>query len=112
MESGRGTLRFQPRQVLRERRDQGVATLAVDVACTGDMPVVIAAGDQLCKGQLLDRRRTGILGSLCGTISSTISSGRLIQPSRMPGASVLDAVPMWITRHGSSPWIAPIPLRS
>ena len=44
--------------------------------------------------------------------SSTSSSGRLIQPRRMPGASVFDAVPMWMTRQGSRPWIAPMALRS
>ena len=44
--------------------------------------------------------------------SSTSSAGRLSQPIRQPGARVFDAVPIWTTRPGSSPWTAPMACRS
>jgi hypothetical protein len=93
VQPGRDALHPGLRQVLAQRPEQGVPPAPLPLADQPDVLLELAAGDQPGQHELRQRRAAQVAGVLGLGQLGRSRPGGISQPSRMPGASVLDVLP-------------------
>jgi hypothetical protein len=73
--------------------DEGVAASPVAGPVAPQVPVDLAAAEQVSEGQLVQRRRGQVVQGLLLATSSVSQAGSTSQPSRSAGARVLLVLP-------------------